>query len=120
MMMQARLLPTFFVALWLVQVAACVGMSQPTASPHGDDSTVEAGRQIAQDNCSSCHAIGRNGDSPNPTSPPFRTLSQRYPIESLSESFAEGVFIGHPLMPEFRLEPEAVDSLLAYLAAIQE
>jgi cytochrome c len=95
-------------------------MSQPIALPPVDEAAVDAGRQIAQDNCSSCHAMGRNGDSANPASPPLRTLSQRYPIETLSESFAEGVFVGHPLMPEFRLEPEAVDNLLAYLASIQD
>jgi hypothetical protein len=53
-------------------------------------------------------------------SPPFRTLSASYPVESLAESFAEGVFVGHPVMPEFRLEQQAVDQLLAYLVSIQD
>lgn len=32
------------------------------------------GVRIARSNCAPCHAIGRTGVSPNPISPPFRTL----------------------------------------------
>ena len=41
-------------------------------------------------------AIGASGESPHATAPPFRTLSQNYPIESLSEAFAEGILVEHP------------------------
>jgi mono/diheme cytochrome c family protein len=52
--------------------------------------------------------------------PPFRTLSEAYPVESLSEAFAEGILVGHPDMPEFRLEPAQINDLLAYIQSIQE
>jgi hypothetical protein len=48
---------------------------------------IENGRAILQ-KCASCHAIGRTGESPHKLAPPFRTLGQRYPIESLEEALA--------------------------------
>lgn len=51
--------------------------------------------------------------------PPFRTLSEAYPVESLSEAFAEGVLVGHPDMPEFQLAPDDIDALLAYIQSVQ-
>jgi cytochrome c len=107
----------------LALLAACAtpqadGAEGTTAS-HASDASISAGRDIAQANCSSCHATGTQGESPNPASPPFRTLSQRYPIETLAESFAEGIFVGHPVMPEFQLDPAAVDDLIAYISSVQ-
>jgi cytochrome c len=101
------------------------GCATPAAAPAPVDRTeqavlVAAGLRVAQANCASCHAIGRTGASPNPMSPPLRTLGARYEIEALAESFAEGVFVGHPMMPQFRLEPEAIDQLLAYIESIQD
>ena len=55
--------------------------------------------------CASCHALGQAGPSPHPEAPAFRTLGQRYPIESLEEALAEGIMSGHPDMPEFSLTP---------------
>ena len=49
------------------------------------------GEVLVKENCSRCQAIGKEGNSPHPEAPPFRTLSNRYPIEDLSESLAEGI-----------------------------
>lgn len=64
------------------------------------------GQRLAEANCSRCHAVGRTGESPLPIAPPFRTLHTRYPVENLAEAFAEGIVVGHPTMPEFRLDPD--------------
>lgn len=81
--------------------------------------SVEEGRRLAEINCATCHAIGPTGDSRHPTAPPFRTLSQNYPLNSLEEAFAEGILVGHPDMPDFQLESAEIDHLLAYLNSIQ-
>jgi cytochrome c len=81
--------------------------------------SVSHGRQIAQRNCAMCHAIGPTGQSRNRVAPPFRTLSQRYPIEMLAEALAEGMLTGHPEMPEFRFEPPAIQDLIAYIESVQ-
>jgi mono/diheme cytochrome c family protein len=79
------------------------------------------GLKIAQRNCAPCHALGRTGDSPNPKSPPFRTLAQRYPLNELEESMGEGIMVGHegPEMPIFEFRPDQIEDFIAYLGSIQ-
>ena len=57
------------------------------------------GRTFAQANCAQCHAIGPVGESPLRIAPPFRTLHERYPVDTLAEALAEGIVTGHPSMP---------------------
>jgi len=79
----------------------------------------DKGEVLLRDNCSRCHAIGKEGDSPHPQAPPFRTLSKKYPIEDLSESLAEGIVSGHPDMPIFVFSPTDVEAIIQYLQSIQ-
>ena len=54
-------------------------------------------------------------------SPPlFRTLSRKFKIEGLAEALAEGIFTGHPDMPEFVFEPDEVGAIIEYLKSIQQ
>jgi mono/diheme cytochrome c family protein len=89
------------------------------ASPATQRHAIEVGRTLAQTHCSTCHAIGKRGQSPNPQAPHFRTLGQRYPLENLSEAFSEGILVGHGPMPEFQFEPDQIDGLIAYLRSVQ-
>lgn len=79
------------------------------------------GKAIASANCGACHAVGRTGDSPNPNSPPFRTLARKYPLSNLEEALGEGIVVGHEGldMPQFRFGSAEVEALLAYLGSIQ-
>ncbi|MES1202902.1 MAG: cytochrome c [Pseudomonadota bacterium] len=78
-----------------------------------------AGLRLAEAYCSSCHAIGESGASREQMAPPFRTLAERYPIDSLGEAFAEGILTGHPSMPQFEFTPTQIDDLLAYIQHVQ-
>ncbi|MFN3656641.1 MAG: c-type cytochrome [Pseudolabrys sp.] len=78
------------------------------------------GEQLLQRNCASCHAIGRAGESAHKFAPAFRTLGQRYPIESLEEALGEGIMAGHPDMPEFKFDADDVGDIIAYLNSIQQ
>ena len=80
----------------------------------------DKGEVLVKENCSRCHAIGREGDSPHQEAPPFRTLSAKYPVEHLAESLAEGIMSGHPDMPIFVFSPQDVEAIIAYLQSIQE
>jgi mono/diheme cytochrome c family protein len=71
-------------------------------------------------NCATCHAVGRFGDSPLAIAPPFRTLHERYPVESLAEALAEGIVVGHPTMPQFTLDPAQIDDVITYLKTLEE
>jgi len=107
-------------AMALLAVTASGAQAQPSQpAPHVSPDLIGEGRRFAQSNCSRCHAIGRHERSPNSDAPPLRTLSQSYPISSLDEAFAEGAFVGHSNMPEFRLTPRQIDALTAYLESVQ-
>jgi cytochrome c len=87
---------------------------------HAADKTlIDKGEVLVRTNCSRCHAVGKDGISPHPEAPPFRTLSSRYPIEDLAESLAEGIVSGHPDMPIFVFSPHDVEAIIDYLQSIQ-
>ena len=79
----------------------------------------QRGKTFALNNCAKCHAIAKVSPSQLKIAPPFLTLHKRYPIETLSEALAEGISTGHPTMPEFRLEPDQIGDLLAYLKTLE-
>ena len=79
----------------------------------------QRGKTFALNNCARCHSIDRTTQSPLKVAPPFRTLHKRYPIETLEEALAEGIQTGHPTMPEFRLDPDQIHDLLAYLKTLE-
>jgi mono/diheme cytochrome c family protein len=76
--------------------------------------------EMAETNCSPCHAIGREGTSPLAAAPPFRELSLLYPVADLEEALVEGIITAHPDMPEFQFDPSDAAALIAYLESIQE
>ncbi len=84
------------------------------------DADLKRGEELLQTNCARCHAIGRTGASPSKDAPPFRTLGQRYPIDSLEEALGEGIMTGHPDMPEMSFDADDVGAIIAYLKSIQQ
>jgi mono/diheme cytochrome c family protein len=79
------------------------------------DPEQQRGFTFVKANCSGCHAIGVAGPSPLAIAPPFRTLHERYSVEGLAESLAEGIYTGHPTMPQFQLDPAQINDVIAYL-----
>lgn len=79
----------------------------------------QRGKAYARANCARCHAIDRRSESPLKIAPPFRTLHRRYPIDSLEEALAEGIYTGHADMPAFELEPDQIHDLLSYLKTLE-
>ncbi|HEX8900857.1 cytochrome c [Vitreimonas sp.] len=108
-----------FVILTLALAGCSTGLAQGQNAA-ADAPSIEAGRHLAEINCATCHAIGAEGESRHPMAPPFRTLSRDYPVTALEEAFAEGILVGHPDMPEFRLAPAQIDDLLSYIESVQE
>jgi mono/diheme cytochrome c family protein len=95
-------------------------MLAATAAGGAEKDLTDKGKVLVEKNCSRCHAIGREGDSPHPEAPPFRTLSSKYPIDDLAESLAEGIVSGHPDMPIFVFSPTDVAAIIDYLKSIQD
>lgn len=106
----------------LVALAACQPVAEPqlaASSPGVERGDRIRGLDIADRNCSLCHAINATGASPHPDAPAFRTIGRRYPLDALSEALAEGMVVGHTGMPQVQLEPQEIRDLLAYLESIQ-
>jgi cytochrome c len=105
----------------LLLLAACsdASLAQSRVPETSAIVNIELGRQIAEKNCQSCHAIGGEGPSANASALPLRELSRHYPVENLAEAFAEGVLVGHSAMPQFEFEPQQVEALLTYIQSVQ-
>ncbi len=80
---------------------------------------VELGRVIAERDCSTCHAIGRDGNSPFEGAPRWRDLQARFDVADLGEALAEGISVGHEAMPVRTYEPAEVAALIAYLKSLE-
>ena len=107
------------IALVALGMALLLGLATAPALAAEKDLT-DKGEELVKENCSRCHAIGKEGNSPHPEAPPFRILSSRYPIEDLGESLAEGIVSGHPDMPIFVFSAADVEAIIDYLNSIQE
>jgi cytochrome c len=104
---------------YLATLLTVVISSGPTGAAEISPS-VQRGQSLAQANCSRCHAIDKVSPSPLEVAPPFRTLHLRYPVESLEEALGEGIVTGHPVMPEFRLDPAQISDFIAFLKSLEE
>jgi cytochrome c len=95
---------------------ATAALASPLPQPPPPD---ESGRDYAKAYCSSCHAVGRHGASPNPDAPTFREVANRYPEEQMNQALAEGFVVGHPKMPRFVMSPERMDEMIAYIRTLR-
>jgi cytochrome c len=80
-----------------------------------DPSLIQTGRLIAEVNCQRCHAITQIGESPFVEAPPFRVIARIYNASDLEEALVEGIVVGHPAMPEFRMTAEQAAAITAYI-----
>ena len=101
-----------------VQLLVALVVSVHPLAASAQQSVESRGQQIAMRECARCHSVTREGASPHKDAPPFRDLSQKYPVEHLAEALAEGIVVGHKDMPEFLFEPDDVEALLAYIAGL--
>lgn len=80
--------------------------------------SADRGALFVRQNCASCHAVERTGDSPMAAAPPFRSMGVEYPVRDLQEAFAEGLVTAHPAMPAFELQSTEIADLIAYLESV--
>ena len=94
-------------------LAAC--MAAAAFGAPVDQPTLDRGRAIAEQLCGRCHATAETGASPHKITPPFRDLSERFPVEMLVEALKSGEISGHDEMPMFVLAPEDMQALFAHI-----
>lgn len=112
--MISKQLKKYLTGLSLIAVVSMSNLSDASAA----DALVEEGRLFARKQCARCHSIGKEGNSPFEKAPPFRTFSEKWPLESLEEALAEGIVVGHASMPEFKLAPRQIGALISYLKTL--
>jgi cytochrome c len=102
--------PTLGLSLALSLLAASASAQSPAA---------QRGLTFVRTHCAQCHSIDNVNESPIAIAPPFRTLHLKYPIENLQRPLAEGIIANHPTMPQFRLEPDQIRDVIAYLKTLE-
>jgi cytochrome c len=100
-------------------IAAALLSSQLFSAVPANAANVEQGRRLASLYCAKCHAIDKVSPSPLTIAPPFRSLHERYAVETLQEALAEGIVVGHPTMPQFHFEPDQIGDFLAFLKTLE-
>jgi cytochrome c len=102
-----------------LMLAACAGRGEPVEPVQPpvreEASSAERGRVLLAANCASCHAVAEADASRDPKAVAFRELHKKYAVEHLQESLAEGMAVGHPDKPEYKLNPQQVRDVIAYL-----
>ena len=91
-------------------------------TPFGGESVAAStarGKALAELVCIRCHAVGPTGSSPNPKSPPFRTLLARLTIEGLMDEIDEGLPMGHRPMPPWNFSQEQKADLVNYIISLK-
>jgi cytochrome c len=78
------------------------------------------GRAVLEQFCARCHAIGKTGNSPQPTALPFRTLGSSFELDQFARQLERGISAGHPDMPEFKFSEDDARAASAYLRTIQQ
>ena len=95
-------------------LAACTTTEEPAY--YGDP---VVGLEVAQSLCASCHAVDRDGASPNPGAPPLRSVLATYQPDRLVKDLEASVSINHRRMPTFYFGEHHAADLVAYLETIQ-
>lgn len=100
-------------------VIICAAALASTGFAYAAETKVEVGKNLAERLCARCHAVGQKGDSPMKEAPLFRGFAKKWPLENLAEALAEGITVGHDVMPAFELTPDQIDVFLSYLKTLK-
>jgi cytochrome c len=81
---------------------------------------VRRGRELLEEFCSSCHAIGKSGKSQMSGAVPLRMLGHSFELDYFAQDLRRGILSGHPGMPEIKFSDDDARSVSAYLRSIQQ
>jgi tetratricopeptide (TPR) repeat protein len=95
-----------------------VRLGIPAAWVTATDERIKAGKELVEQNCSGCHAVGAAEASPNKKAPEFRNLHARHPNLALREPLSRGIAAPHDEMPKFALSGPQIDTIIAYINSL--
>ena len=101
-------------ALVLTILLVAVSRAEPL-SP-----AAQRGLVFVRANCAKCPAVEHVGNSPLRIAPPFRTLHERYPVETLLELLSSGMTFDEILADYEDLERDDLRAVLAFAARLSQ
>ncbi|WP_296816666.1 cytochrome c [Brevundimonas sp.] len=104
-------------ALILIVLAMLAGLDDPP--PSADLLAEVRGHEIAQARCATCHAVGRDGGSPDGEAPAFRDLPATSRLLFEDADLRSRMTTGHPVMPDVELSEAELADLTAYLRSLE-
>lgn len=84
-----------------------------------DAGLIAEGKRLSEINCTRCHNIAAEGDSPLTDAPPFREISLNYDNMELVDGFMEGLAVRHPLMPDWDTTEPQAQALTAFIMSLR-
>ncbi len=88
------------------------------AQAQDDAAAAAEGKRLAAINCTTCHNIEAEGDSPLAAAPPFRDIARNYDRIELIDGFMEGLAVRHPLMPDWDVTGPQAEELAAFIMSL--
>ena len=79
---------------------------------------IAEGKRLAEINCTRCHNIEAEGESPLTDAPPFREIAANYDEMELVDGFMEGLAVRHPLMPDWEVTEPQAEELAAFVLSL--
>src|ERR1700730_5216432 len=79
----------------------------------------QRGLTFTRVHCAQCHSLDTVSESPLKIAPPFRDLHLKYPVESLQRPLSEGIIANHPTMPQFRLDADQINDVIAFMKSLE-
>lgn len=79
---------------------------------------IAEGKRLAEINCTRCHNIEAEGESPLTDAAPFREIAQNYDEMELVDGFMEGLAVRHPLMPDWEVTEPQAEELAAFVMSL--
>jgi len=80
-----------------------------------DAALIAEGKRLSEINCSRCHNLASEGESPLTDAPPFREIAKNYDHSELMDGFMEGLAVRHPLMPDWDVTEPQAEALAAFV-----
>ncbi len=104
--------------MWTFALLAAALLFSPVMFRGADAEQLSRGRELLQEKCGRCHAVGAVGDSPLKQAPPMRDVYARFAPRELQAELMEGMVSRHKSMPQIDFSEEDAHAILVYLYSL--
>jgi cytochrome c len=104
---------------WAASAIAAVVLWSAAPAAAQQSPAVQRGLTFVRVHCAQCHATDTVSESTLKIAPPFRDLHLKYPVESLQRPLSEGIIANHPTMPQFRLDADQINDVIAFMKSLE-